>query len=95
MDLTRKQGYIYIKNNGLKDPTIHARAFGSYNAGKIHVSGRTLARTWSLLAERAVYGMSSISLLHKPEDMVCVEFLSVYYKNIANVNYTLGLESWG
>ncbi|CAF4949646.1 unnamed protein product, partial [Rotaria sp. Silwood1] len=69
MNLTSKQGYIYIKNNGLNHPAVHTRAFGSYNAGKIHVSGRYLARTWSLLADRATYGMSSISLLHKPEDM--------------------------
>ncbi|CAF3008670.1 unnamed protein product [Rotaria sp. Silwood2] len=69
MNLTSKQGYIYIKNNGLKHTTIYTRAFGAYNAGKIHVSGRPLARTWSLLANRGTYGMSSISLLHKPEDM--------------------------
>jgi hypothetical protein len=93
MNLTSKQGYIYIKNNGLKDPTVHSRAFGSYNAGKIHVSGRSLARTWSLLADRATYGMSSISLLHKPEDMVCVEFLNIFYYTV-DVYYTLGLESW-
>ncbi|CAF2558252.1 unnamed protein product [Rotaria sp. Silwood2] len=69
MNLTSKQGYIYIKNNGLKHTTIYTRAFSAYNAGKIHVSGRPLARTWSLLANRGTYGMSSISLLHKPEDM--------------------------
>jgi hypothetical protein len=93
MTLTNKQGYIYIKNNGLKDPTIATRAFGSYNAGQIRVSGRYLARTWSLLAARATYGMNSISLLHKPEDMVSVEFLSVLYYTV-NVYYTLGMESW-
>jgi hypothetical protein len=93
MNLTRKQGYIYLKNNGLDDPTIHTRAFGAYNAGKIHVSGRSLARTWSLLADRAMYGMSSISLLHKPEDMVSIEFFTVFHYTI-NVYYTLGVESW-
>ncbi len=93
MNLTRKQGYIYIKNNGLKDPTIQTRAFGAYNTGKIHVSGRSLARTWSLLAERAIYGMNSISLLHKPEDMVSTEFLTVFHSTV-NVYYTLGMESW-
>ena len=77
MNLTGKQGYIYIKNNGMKHPTVHTRAFGAYNAGKIRVVGRSLARTWSLLADRAIYGMSSISLLHKPEDMVSVEFLII------------------
>jgi hypothetical protein len=77
MNLTSKQGYIYIKNNGLKHSMVHSRAFGSYNAGKIRVSGRALARTWSLLADRAIYGMNSISLLHKPEDMVSVEFVII------------------
>ena len=50
MNLLEKQGYIYIKNNGLKDDSIKTRAFGSYNTGKIYVTGRALARTWSLLA---------------------------------------------
>ena len=78
MKLTSKKGYIYIKNNGLKHPTIQTRAFGVYNAGKIRVSGRSLVRTWSLLADQATYGMRSIRLLHKPEDMVRVEFLRVF-----------------
>ncbi|CAF0723862.1 unnamed protein product [Adineta steineri] len=69
MNLINKQGYIYIKNNGLKHPTIYTRALASCNAGKIYISGRYLARTWSLLANKATYGMTSISLSHKPEDM--------------------------
>jgi hypothetical protein len=93
MNLTSGQGYIYIKNNGLKDPTISTRAFGSYNGGQIHVSGRSLARTWSLLANRAAYGMSSISLLHNPEEMVGAEFLNIVCYT-ANVYSTSGLESW-
>jgi hypothetical protein len=93
MNLTNKQGYIYIKNNGLKHPAVFTRAFGAYNAGKIHVTGRSLARTWSLLADKAMYGMSSITLLHKPEDMVSVEFLSGFH-GIVNIYYTLGMESW-
>ena len=74
MNLTTKQGYIYMKNNGLKHSTIQTRAFGAFNAGKIHVSGRPLARTWSLLSEKAVYGMTYIRLLHKPEDMVSMNY---------------------
>ena len=70
MNLEQKQGYIYIKNNGLKDDMIKTRAFGAYKAGKIHVTGRSLARTWSLLAERVFYGLNTISLLHNPEEMV-------------------------
>jgi hypothetical protein len=49
MNLLEKHGYIYIKNNGLKDDSIKTRAFGSYNTGKIYVTGRSFARTWSLL----------------------------------------------
>jgi hypothetical protein len=52
MHLVDKQGYIYIKNNGMKDDSIKTRAFGAYDTGKIHITGRPLARTWSLLAER-------------------------------------------
>ena len=74
MNLTNKQGYIYIKNNGQKHPSVFTRAFGAYNAGKIRVSGRPLTRTWSLLSDKAAYGMSSIRLLHKPEDMVRLHF---------------------
>jgi len=66
-----KQAYIYIKNNGLKDSIIKTRALGSYNQGKINIRGRYMARTWSLLADTAYYGDGQISLLHKPEDMVC------------------------
>lgn len=78
MNLTDKQGYIYIKNNGLKHSMVHTRGFGAYHAGKIHVSGRYLGRTWSLLATRAIYGMNSISLLHTPDDMVSIELLKTF-----------------
>lgn len=70
MHLETKKGYIFIKNNGLKHPTISTRSLGSLNSGKINILGRSLRRTWSLLAERAIFGMSSITLTHKPEDMV-------------------------
>ena len=70
MNLSTKKGYIYIKNNGMKDPSIYSRVLGSYNKGKIDIKGRPMARTWSLLAETVTYGMSSISLLHNPVDMV-------------------------
>jgi hypothetical protein len=73
MNLQNKRGYIYIKKNGATHPTIGVRSFGSFNGGKVHVVGRKLARTWSLLAEKAVYGMSSISLSHNPEQMVFKE----------------------
>ena len=70
MNLVNKKGYIYIKNNGLKNPSIFTRAFGSYNKGKINVVGRKLERTWSLLAKKAYFGMTTISLSHNPVQMV-------------------------
>lgn len=73
MSLTNKQAYIYIKNNGLNHSIIFTRAFGAYNAGQIYIRGRSLTRTWSLLSDKATYGMNSIRLLHKPEDMVRIE----------------------
>lgn len=73
MNLTNKQGYIYIKNNGLKHPILYTRALGAFNAGRIYIRGRSLTRTWSLLANKATYGMTSINVLHKPEDMVSVK----------------------
>jgi hypothetical protein len=92
MNLTNKKGYVYIKNNGLKHPTIFSRAFGAYNAGKIRVSGRSLTRTWSLLSEKAAYGMSSIRLSHKPEDMVRADVL-IIFRSTVNTHSTSGLES--
>ena len=70
MNLPTKNGIIYIKNNGAKDARISTRAFGSYNKGKINVVGRKLERTWSLLSEKATFGMTSITLSHSPEKMV-------------------------
>ena len=70
MNLVNKNGIIYIKNNGLKDATIFTRVLGAYNKGKLNVIGKKMARTWSLLAEKATFGMSSISLFHNPKDMV-------------------------
>jgi hypothetical protein len=89
MSLTNKEAYIYIKNNGLKHPVITTRAFGTYNAGRIYIHGRSLTRTWSLLSNQAIFGMTSISLLHKPEDMVSVEFV-----RICHSIECLGMESW-
>ncbi|CAF4040020.1 unnamed protein product [Adineta steineri] len=63
MNLISKQGYIYIKNNGLKHPTVYTRAFAALNTGKIYVSGRSLARTWSLLANKATYDGTSTGFI--------------------------------
>lgn len=83
MNLSNRNGYIYIKNNGLKDGKIQTRAFGVYNVGQIHVSGRTLVRTWSLLADKATVGMNIISLLHNPKDMVTLKIYFIYSDEIA------------
>lgn len=70
MKLTKKKGYIYIKNNNVKSDEISYRALGSYNKGKINIIGRTLSRTWSLLAKKIDTRVSSISLMHDPVQMV-------------------------
>ena len=70
MKLTQKKGYIYIKNNNVKSDEISYRALGSYNKGKINIIGRTLNRTWSLLAKKIDTRVSSISLMHDPVQMV-------------------------
>jgi hypothetical protein len=83
MNLETKKGYIYIKNNGAKNPVIYTRVLGSYNGGRINILGRKLARTWSLLADKAFYGMSSISLLHDPQQMVKTSGLN-FCENFGN-----------
>ena len=70
MNIVSKTSYIYIKNNNQKDVKLSTRVFGATASGKIIVTGRNLKRTWSLLAKTASHGMSSISLLHNPKDMV-------------------------
>ncbi len=72
MKLTQKKGYIYIKNNNVKSNDISYRALGSFNKGKINIIGRTLSRTWSLLAKKIDIRVSSISLMHDPVQMVII-----------------------
>ena len=79
MNLNNKKGFIYIKNNGAKHPTIFTRALGAYNNGQLNIVGRKLTRTWSLLSEKAFYGMGSISLAHNPQDMVIHKRDSFFY----------------
>ena len=71
MNLDTKNGYIYIKNNGAKHPTVFTRVLGSFNSGKINIVGRNLARTWTLITEKAFYGQGSITVAHNPVEMVC------------------------
>lgn len=70
MNLEGKEGFIYIKNNGAKHPIIFTRALGVFNFGKLNIVGRKLTRTWSLLSEKAFFGMGTIYLAHNPQDMV-------------------------
>jgi len=69
MKLIDKKGYIYIKNNNLKHSKLSYRAFGSYSKGRITVVGRTLNRTWSLLAKKVARRVNLISLIHNPQEM--------------------------
>lgn len=70
MKLVNKKGYIFIKNNNLKHSKLSYRSFGSYDKGKITIVGRTLKRTWSLLAKKIARRVNSISLMHNPQEMV-------------------------
>ena len=69
------KAYIYLKDNGAAHQSaLQTRVFGGYSRAAnsfptIDVSGRPLARTWSLLAVPTTVGMSSITLLHDPEAM--------------------------
>jgi len=69
IDVTQKQAWIYIQNNGVGDPNLGWRAFGGYNNASIYVNGRPMRRTWSLLAASPAVGSASISLMHDPKDM--------------------------
>ena len=66
---------IYLKDNGATHPSsLQTRVFGGHSRSgtsfpTIDVSGRPLARTWSLLAVPAATGVSSITLLHDPISM--------------------------
>ena len=65
-----KKGCIYIKNNNLKNENLSYRALSAYNKGRINIIGRSLNRTWSLLAKKIAKPVSSISLMHDPKQMV-------------------------
>ena len=80
MKLTNdKKGYVYIKNNKLKHNELFVRALGAFK-GKIIVVGRTMRRTWSLLAKKIVRSVNTISLIHNPRDMVLAIIITVKEK---------------
>ena len=70
-----RKAYIYLKDNGATHPSpLQTRVFGGYSRTAtsfptIEVTGRSLARTWSLLAYPVDSGVSSITLLHDPITM--------------------------
>lgn len=63
-----RRAFIYMQANGLSHGLLGERAFGGIRSD-LHVVGRTLRRTWSLLASPAESGASSIALLHDPREM--------------------------
>jgi hypothetical protein len=68
----KRTGWIYIKNNGALHPELSSRSFGSFkkrNSGDnptMTIRGRKLTRTWSVLSEPLVPGMTSMRLVHDP-----------------------------
>jgi hypothetical protein len=69
MNLTRKKGYIYIKNNGASSPRFGKRFLVADRPSKYDMFGRSMRRTWSLLAKDLNVGDSKITLMHNASDM--------------------------
>lgn len=79
MDMNRRyetrNAWIYIKNNGAIHPHLRTRSFGTFKAHHsddsptMIIRGRNLARTWSILSEPLVPGMTSMKLIHDPRSM--------------------------
>ena len=61
----QKSAFVYIKDNGEAHAKLRTRAFGGIGS-TVKVEGRPMARTWSLLAEPAPRGATSITLMHNP-----------------------------
>ena len=76
MDMNRSDetriGWIYIKNNGAVHPELRSRSFGTFKERyssdnpTMIIRGRKLTRTWSLLSEPLVPGVTSMRLVHDP-----------------------------
>ena len=61
MDVRSKSAYVYIKDNGAVHAHLRSRAFGGVAMSTadypvVEISGRELARTWSLLSKPLVVG---------------------------------------
>lgn len=69
MDIQVKDAYIYIKDNGAVHTKLRSRAFGTWaetssDYPMIDITGRDLARTWSLLSVPVQSGDTMIKLMH-------------------------------
>lgn len=69
MDIQVKDAYIYIKDNGAVHTKLRSRAFGTWaetssDYPMIDITGRDLARTWSLLSVPVQSGDIMIKLMH-------------------------------
>ena len=74
MDIQVKDAYIYIKYNGAVHTKLRSRAFGTWaetvsDYPMIDITGRDLARTWSLLSVPIQSGDTMIKLMHNAELM--------------------------
>ena len=74
MSESSASAFVYVKNNGAEHGALGKRAFGGFAAADddfpvVHVFGRKMARTWSLLSEPAAAGSARIRLLHDPSSM--------------------------
>eukprot|EP01097_Dermamoeba_algensis_P002778 TRINITY_DN2100_c0_g1_i1.p1 TRINITY_DN2100_c0_g1~~TRINITY_DN2100_c0_g1_i1.p1 ORF type:complete len:1249 (-),score=295.24 TRINITY_DN2100_c0_g1_i1:103-3849(-) len=69
LNVQTKKAYIYLKNNGGSYELTATRGFAGWDGAQISISGRPMARTWSLLASPAFAGDDSISLLHDANQM--------------------------
>ena len=69
MTLKQTNGWIYVKNNGATHAQLRTRAFGATGEARVEISGRSLERTWTLLAKPFEIGSNQIHLLHDPAGM--------------------------
>jgi hypothetical protein len=65
---------VYIKNNNISHPSAGFRVFGGVHGGVpgyplVHLAGRALRRTWTLLAETAASNSTVLLTMHNPLHM--------------------------
>eukprot|EP00122_Pirum_gemmata_P007993 Pgem_evm1s7355 len=66
-----KEATVWIKRpNGIPEhPRVGERVLAGIGSARIHIHGRELERTWTLLAQNAKPGEASITVDHNPEKM--------------------------